>query len=76
MDGLDGEWHVGRELADEGAVLDGIGIRHGRLDSDTLRVNDHATFHTLVRVDPIQRILYFLRHLEVIMVGILNLYLL
>lgn len=57
---LDGGLCLRRELSDQRAVLDGVVLRHGAANRDALRVHHDDALHSLVRVDTVDCLLYFL----------------
>ena len=53
MEGFDGTLSILRELVDEGTIVDGGFLVHGRTDGDTLQVDNDNALDTLVRFDSV-----------------------
>lgn len=57
---LDGGLGLRSELGDERAVLDGVVLGHGGADSNAARVYHDDAFYSLVGVDAVDGLFYFL----------------
>jgi hypothetical protein len=60
VESLDGGLGLGVELSDEGAVLNGLSLGHGGLNSDTLLVDDHNAEDTHMGINPVKSLFYLL----------------
>ena len=47
---LDGKMSLGSELVYEGAIFDGVVLGHGRLDGDSLRIDNHYTLYDITLI--------------------------